>query len=47
MARTRDEEATLGPFYVEGDATFEKVMKKDEGFPLSPSRCPLSCGTAR
>lgn len=47
MARTRDEEATLEPFLSRGDATFEKVMKKDEGFPLSPSHCPLSCGIAR
>lgn len=35
MARTRDEEATLEPFNVKGDATFEKVMKKDEDFSLS------------
>lgn len=28
-------------------ATCEKVMTKDKDFPLSPNRCPLSCGTAR
>ena len=47
MARTRDEEATLEPFIVEGMQLLKKVMKKDEDSPLSPSRCPLSCGTAR